>query len=69
MLEFLSGKDEIDENVACMGTILFQRPTRILKATIEMNCIEIGCIYRMFQKKLYNFESLYKFIQRICTSL
>jgi hypothetical protein len=26
-------------------------------------------IYRVFQKELYNFESLYKFIQRIYTTL
>jgi hypothetical protein len=25
------------------------------------------CMHRVFQKELYNFESLYKFIHRTCT--
>jgi hypothetical protein len=31
------------------------------------DCSDQLAVYRVFQNELYNFESLYKFIQRACT--
>jgi hypothetical protein len=48
-------------SVSILGTSILFFPPHALLVRSSM--------YRMFQKKLYNFESLYNFFQRTCTEL
>jgi hypothetical protein len=69
--ELSSGEDNVlpaPLNFPCLGNWIERTIMKIsLKQGKQLQIQD--CIWRVFQKEFYKFESLYKFIQRICTGL